>query len=61
VLKAMGTLGAKELPQTWLLVQPWGNASQPEALNRGQLDKASDEVIGILDAKRLARASLLTK
>jgi hypothetical protein len=60
VLRAMGGLGGKDLPETWLLVQPWSNASPPGKVNSDQLDKASREVVNILDAKRIARASLLT-
>jgi hypothetical protein len=60
VLRAMGGLGENDLPETWRLVQPWGNASPPQKLDSDQLDKASKEVVGILDSKRIARASLLT-
>jgi hypothetical protein len=59
VLRAMGGLGEKDLPETWRLVQPWGNVIPPQTLDSGQLDKASEELVGILDSKRLARASLL--
>jgi hypothetical protein len=60
VARAMGSLGATELPQTYALVQPWGSNPLPENLDQHQLNLASDEVVKKLDAKRDARASLLT-